>query len=194
MQETPIEIILIVAEVLEKMGISYLVCGSLASSIHGIARATRDVDIVAAFTEKDLTGFVTELQDKFYVDSEMIHEAIKRRASFNLVHLESMFKIDIYVLKQDAFSNEEFARRKKIEIDQNHSKSAYIATPEDTILSKLIWYKKGKEISDRQWQDILGIIKVQGERLDMKYLHHWAKILDLEEIFKRILREANLKT
>jgi len=129
----PIRVILLVIESMEKFDIPYLIGGSLTSSIHGIPRATRDVDIVADIQEKDAEALDDDLKDKFYVDAEMIREAIKQQSSFNLIHLESMFKVNVYILKKDPFSKEEFKRRKKIVIIPSPEKTAYVATPEDTI-------------------------------------------------------------
>ncbi len=188
-EDNPIQVILTITGIFERMGILYLIGGSLASSIHGEARATRDVDIVAAIETKNIKGLVNSLKDKYYVDDEMIREAVKRKSSFNIIHFESQFKVDVYVLKQEAFSLEEFKRRRKIALDQNSESAAFFATAEDTILSKLVWFKKGGEISDRQWNDIAGVVKVQQNRLDKKYLKHWAQILDVAELWERILRE-----
>lgn len=187
----PILVILLVTDSMEKFGIPYLIGGSLASSIHGIARATRDVDIIADMTERDIEAFSGELKDRFYIDSEMIREAIKYHSSFNLIHLESMFKVDVYILKQDAFSTEEFKRRRKLVISPFPEKTAYVATPEDTILSKLEWFRMGGGVSDRQWNDVLGILKVQRGRLDIGYLQDWACELNLADLLKRSLEEAD---
>jgi len=188
----PIQVMLLVVESLEKLGIPYLIGGSLASSIHGIARATRDADIIADIQEKHTEVLADGLKDRFYVDPEMIKEAIRHRSFFNLIHLDSMFKIDVYILKQDAFSKEEFKRRQKVILIPSPEKTAYVATPEDTILSKLDWFRIGGEVSDRQWNDVLGILKVQRGRLDMDYLQRWARELNLADLFKRSLEAAEI--
>lgn len=186
----PIGVILLVVEAMERFNIPYLIGGSLASSIHGIARATRDVDIIADIREKDVESFSDELKERFYVDVEMIKEAIIRQTSFNLIHLESMFKVDVYILKQDVFSKEEFKRRKRIVVIPSPERTTYVATPEDTILSKLDWFRMGGEISDRQWSDVLGILKVQKDRLDMNYLQYWAQELKLTDLLKRSIEDV----
>jgi len=188
----PIQVMLLVVESMEKLGIPYLIGGSLASSIHGIARATRDAGIIADIQEKHAEVLADGLKDRFYVDTEMIKEAIRHRSFFNFIHLDSMFKIDVYILRQDAFSKEEFKRRKRIVVNLSPEKTAYVATPEDTILSKLEWFRMGGEVSDRQWNDVLGILKVQRGRLDMDYLQRWAGELNLADLFKRSLEEAEI--
>lgn len=192
MLSDPIQITLLVVESMERLGISYLIGGSLSSSIHGIARATRDADIVAAIAERHADILAEALKDDFYADVSMIKDAIKHQSSFNLIHLDSMFKIDVYVLKPDEFSIEEFKRRQKMIIIPSPETTAYIATSEDTILSKLEWYKKGGEVSDRQWSDVLGVMKVQAERLDMDYLQHWANKLNITNLLKKALHEAGI--
>ncbi len=187
----PISVILLVTEIMEKFGIPYLIGGSLASSIYGIARATRDVDIIADMSEKDVENFKDDLKDRFYIDSEMIREAIKNHSSFNLIHLESMFKVDVYILKEDDFSKEEFKRKRKVVISPSPEKTAYVATPEDTILSKLAWFRMSGGVSDRQWNDVLGILKVQRGHLDMEYLQYWARKMSLADLLKRSLKEAD---
>lgn len=189
----PIRVILLVIESMEKFDIPYLIGGSIASSIHGIPRATRDVDIVADIQEKDAEALDDDLKDRFYVDAEMIREAIKQQSSFNLIHLESMFKVDVYILKKDPFSKEEFKRRKKIVIIPSPEKTVYVATPEDTILRKLEWFRMGGEVSDREWNDVLGILKVQRSRLDMDYIQRWAGELNLADMLKRSLEEAEIE-
>lgn len=186
----PIQVMLLVVEFMEKLGIPYLVSGSLASSIHGIARATRDADIIADIQEKHAEVLTDGLKDRFYVDAEMIKEAIRHRSFFNLIHLDSMFKIDVYILKQDTFSKEEFKRRQKVILIPSPEKTAYIATPEDTVLSKLKWYKMGEGISERQWNDVLGILKVQGEHLDMFYLKRWAEKLGISDLLKKAIDDV----
>jgi len=188
----PIQVMLLVVESMEQLGIPYLIGGSLASSIHGIARATRDADIIADIQEKHAEVLAGSLKDRFYVDIDMIKEAIRHRSFFNLIHLDSMFKIDIYILKQYPFSKEEFKRRQKIILIPSPEKTAYVATPEDTILSKLKWFRMGGEASDRQWNDVLGILKVQKGRLDMDYLQRWARELNLADLFKRSVEEAEI--
>lgn len=175
---------------MEKIGIPYLIGGSLASSIYGIPRATQDADIVADIHKKDIEPLNEALKDKFYIDTESIKKAIKHQSYFNLIHLKSMFKIDVYIFKREEFYKEEFKRRQKIAITSTPERKAYIATPEDTILSKLEWFRKGEEVSDRQWDDILGILKVQKEHLDMNYLYDWASKLNLTDLLKKSLREV----
>lgn len=127
---------------------------------------------------------------EFYVDADMIRDAIQRRASFNVVHLATMFKADVFILQGDSWSREEMKRARTEELDLPEGKvSIRFASPEDTLLHKLIWYKLGNQISDRQWGDILGVLKVQGDVLDQAYLDRWAPLLDVFDLLIRARRE-----
>lgn len=156
----PLAVVARIAGVFDDLAVPYLVGGSLASSVYGVPRATQDVDLVADIRAEHVDRFTTHLQGDFYVDADMIRDAIARRASFNVVHLPTMFKADIFVLRADAWSREEM-RRARVELPSIDARDVSIrfATPEDTLLHKLIWYKLGNEVSDRQWSDILGVLR-----------------------------------
>jgi hypothetical protein len=172
----PILVVAQVAQAFDALGVSYVVGGSLASSVYGIPRATQDVDLVADQL----------LSTDFYIDADMIREAIGRRASFNVIHLATMFKADVFVLKRDAWSREEMSRAREERLEGPQGPvTIRFASPEDTLLHKLVWYKLGNEISARQWSDILGILKVQGALLDGSYLDRWAPLLDVASLLAR---------
>lgn len=182
----PILVVATLARVLDDLGVRYLVGGSLASSVYGVPRATQDVDLVAELRAESVGGFCDRLVDKFYVDADMIRDAIARRASFNVIHLETMFKADIFIMKGDSWSREEMSRARTEEFSGPFgAASIRFASPEDTLLHKLIWYKLGNEISERQWSDILGVLRVQDERLDAEYLDRWAPLLDVSALLAR---------
>ncbi|MEW6608346.1 MAG: DUF6036 family nucleotidyltransferase [bacterium] len=189
----PVSVALKVISVFEKLDIPYFIGGSLASAIHGVVRATNDVDIVADLKMEHILPLKEALQGEFYIDEEMIKDAIKRKSSFNVIYLKLVFKIDIFVSSSIPYSQEQFRRRYKETLIHESQQTAYIATPEDTILSKLEWYKLGGEISERQWIDVLGILKVQGKRLDINYLLNWAEKLGLNQLLKRSMEEAGIE-
>ncbi len=152
MLSEPVLIVAKLARVFDALGIRYVVGGSLASSIYGIPRATQDVDLVADIRLSHVDAVTGALAGEFYVDPDMIRDAIKRRASFNVVHLATMFKADVFLLQGDSWSREEMARARTEQLDVPEGKLAVrFASPEDTLLHKLIWYKLGNQISDRQW-------------------------------------------
>jgi hypothetical protein len=190
MLSEPILVVVKLARVLDALQIPYLVGGSLASSVYGIPRATQDADLVADIRLSHVDAMTTALAGEFYVDADMIRDAIKRRASFNVVHLVTMFKADIFISQGDSWSREEMGRARTENLDVSDGKVAVrFASPEDTLLHKMIWYKLGNQVSDRQWSDILGVLKVQGEALDSEYLDRWAPLLDVLDLLQRARKE-----
>jgi len=186
-----IEVTLKVVQVFEKLGITYHIGGSLASSSYGVARSTLDVDMVADVKPEQAEKIYGLLKEEFYVDTEMIQDAVRRRSSFNLIHLDTMFKVDIFVLKDRPFDREEFSRRVEKNVSsEDPEKRLFFASPEDIVLNKLEWYKKGDEVSERQWNDVLGILKVQGKELDIDYLKKWAENLGLSTLLNKAFDEA----
>lgn len=182
MTDESTQITLMVTDVLESLNIRYFIGGSVASTIHGVARTTLVSDLVAEIQLPHVPLLVQRLRDEFYLSMEAIFDAIEQRSSFNLVHLESMFKVDIFIAKDRPFEQAQLENRQAYLITTDPERSAYVASAEDTILAKLEWYRLGGEISDRQWQDVIGILRVQGDRLDVSYLREVAtelKVLDL---------------
>ncbi|MBN2573089.1 MAG: hypothetical protein JXP73_00860 [Deltaproteobacteria bacterium] len=188
----PIEVTLAVTAVLERLGIEYVVGGSLATSLHGVPRSTLDVDIVADLRMSHLQDFVAALQADFFVDADMVRDAIRRRATFNLLHLATMFKVDVFVIGADELITSELARKQRMRVQEQPPASVFVATPEDMVLQKLLWYRAGGEISDRQWADLLGVIKTQGQHLDLDYLRLWAERKEVADLLKRALAEAEV--
>ena len=185
-----IEVACKVVKVFEKIGVAYHIGGSLASSAFGIPRATLDADIVADIKPDQVSKMEEFLKEEFYIDTEMIQNAIQYQSAFNLIHLETLFKVDIFVLKHRPFDLQAFARRVQKIVSEDTSQKLFFATPEDIILHKLKWYKEGGKVSDRQWNDVIGILKVQGAQLDMSYLKQWAKELSVSTLFKQAIVEA----
>jgi hypothetical protein len=172
--------------VFDALGIAYVVGGSVASSLYGVPRLTRDVDLVADIRLAHADAIASALIDEFYVDADMIRDAVRRRASFNVIHLPTMFKADVFILKNDAWSHEEMARARTQDLEVPDGKVAVrFASPEDTLLHKLVWYKLGNEVSDRQWGDVLGVLEVQGDTLDQDYLDRWAPELEVTSLLER---------
>jgi hypothetical protein len=186
----PIAVTMIVADALDALGVPYAIGGSLASAVHGVMRATMDADLVADLPMEHVEPLVRALGDAFYADVEMIRDAIHRHSSFNLIHLETMFKVDIFVAKPRAFDRSQLARRQLHLLSEDPQRPAYIVTAEDIILSKLEWYRMSDCVSDRQWRDVLGVLKVQGDRLDRDYLRRMAVTLEVADLLERAFEEA----
>ena len=183
--------VLPVIAALDRLEVSYYVGGSLASSAHGVMRATVDADLVADLKPQHVETLVEALRADYYIDAAMIRGALADRSCFNLIHLVTSFKVDIFVLKGRPYDSAALARKEKRSIDANSPDSeVYLATPEDTILAKLEWYRLGNEISDRQWRDILGVLKLQRGRLDVDYMKKWAAALRVADLLDRAMRET----
>ena len=180
--------------ILEQLDIPYYICGSLASSIYGIARSTQDVDLVSDLKIKNAEILVKYLSKDYFITEEMIIEAVKNKSSFNIIHLDTMIKIDVFILKDNPFHRSSLERINEDTIDaEDQLFKVKIISAEDVILSKLHWYKSGNEISERQWLDILGVIKIQESTLDKKYLKKWAEYLDVYELLHKAFSECGIK-
>jgi hypothetical protein len=156
--EDPFTVLSLVANVLEQQRISYVLFGSLASSIHGMYRSTADIDIVADVHSEQVIPLLIALQKDFYVDEHAVRDAIERRRSFNAIHFDSVFKVDIFIPKSDEFSRKQIERRELRKLAPDVEQMVYVATAEDTILAKLRWYNSGGRVSNTQWTDVVGII------------------------------------
>jgi hypothetical protein len=186
----PVSVTLLVTDVFERLGVPYVVGGSFASTVHGVVRTTLDTDIVADLQIGQAQSFASALADTFYVDPESVREAIRKRSSFNVIHLRTMFKVDVFIPKDRPFDQQQLARRRPWSVGSTPERVIYVASPEDTILAKLEWYRLGDEVSERQWRDILGMLEVQRGSLDMSYMTHWARLLRVDDLLERASRET----
>jgi hypothetical protein len=187
----PTAVTLKVIETLEALSIPYLIGGSFASAIHGVARMTADTDLVADIRLDQVDPLARALQGAFYLDAEMMREAVRHRRSFNLIHLDTMFKVDVFIVKERPYDRAQFDRRERRVIAVEPERLAFIATAEDNILAKLEWYRLGNEVSERQWSDVQNVIKTQAGRLDLAYLRQWASAIGVADLLERALKEAS---
>ena len=190
MLSEPIAVTLRVTEVLEALGVPYLIGGSFASSLHGAYRMTADSDLVADLKIVQVEPLAQALSSDFYLDVDMIRDAIRHRSSFSLIHLQTMFKVDVFIPKQRPYSRSQMERRTRQLISTEPEHLAYVATAEDSILAKLEWYRMGNEVSEQQWRDIMHMIKAQSERLEVAYLRQWAAALGVADLLEKALAEA----
>lgn len=188
--KSQVEVLLHVARAFDELEIGYVVVGSVASSLLGFSRATADVDIVADLQAAQVLPLFDALKEDFYVDEQAMRRAVGQRRSFNAIHFDSLFKVDIYVLPADELSRQQLDRRRRERLLPDSPEGVCIATPEDTILSKLRWHLRGGAASERQLTDVAGVIKVQGERLDIEYLREWAERLGVRDLLEELLGEA----
>jgi len=184
MVSEPILVVAKLARVFDSLGISYVVGGSLASSAYGTPRSTLDVDVIADISLSQTASVAQSLTKEFHVDAEMIREAVQQRSSFNAVYLATMFKADVFIAGGDAWSREELSRG---QIQQFETSDGLVrirfASLEDTLLHKL-----GNEVSDRQWSDVLGMLRIQAGTLDHAYLDRWVPHLGVADLLDRARR------
>lgn len=173
-----------VLSVLHEYGIEYMIVGSYAATQHGHIRTTHDLDVVIALDAGDVTELASALGDEFFLDAESACEAVRRSDMFNAIHMPSGVKIDFWILKDDEFSRTQFVRRECIDFE---GVPACFESAEDTILSKLRWYTISP--SDRQLNDVRGILQVQQGRLDWDYLRNWAERLGIVDLLRQVSEE-----
>jgi hypothetical protein len=178
------EVLQKIIEVFEKLSIPYLVTGSVASMAYGEPRLTNDIDVVADISLSHIPGLVAAFpKEEYYIDEEMIQQAINQIGQFNIIHPASGLKVDV-IIKQDApFDQSRFERARKI---FPGAYQADFASPEDVIIKKMEYYKLGG--SEKHLRDIAGIFKISGESLDRDYISRWADELGLNEIWEAVKR------
>ena len=172
---------------LDRVGIRYAVGGSVASSARGVWRSTLDVDLVAAIRPEQAYDLLAALGAGWYADAEMIRSAIQSGRSFNVIHMALAHKVDIFPATADFhFAQLDRATVVRLGVDKVHCS---VATSEDILLAKLRWYLDGGEASDRQWNDIVGLIRTNAS-LDLAYLHLWAARLGVTRLLAKAQSDA----
>lgn len=180
----PIAVALGVVGVLDSLGIVCTVGGSIAASFAGEPRSTIDIDIVVALDLDRVTALVKALDTAFYVDAHALERAVRQRSSTNLIHHATQLKVDLFVAGGTPLDTQQLARRLPVSVGGG---VLPIHPPEDILLQKLRWFRAGGEVSDRQWRDVLAIVRVQGRHLDTDYLRAHAPVLGVEDLLTRAL-------
>ena len=171
----------------EKAGVTYYLCGSMASSAQGVPRASADVDFVADLMPHHVGPWLAALGKDFEVDEEMLREAIEQRRSLNIFDMRSATKVDVFVAGFDSWDREQLKRVRVGPLTRQDQTAVALPAPEDTVLAKLRWYRAGGESSDRQWADVLGVLRVQSGSLDLDHMRRWAKNIGVLDLLERAL-------
>lgn len=183
-----LDVALRLAAALERAGVGYFLGGSLASSLQGEPRSTNDVDVVVDLPEGRVAALVEALGSDFEVDEEALRRAARERSSWNVFHGQPFTKIDLFMLREGPFDASEFARRRSLEV--RPGQRLFVKSPEDTVLRKLLWFRQGGEVSERQWRDVVQVLRQSGAVLDADYLDAWAGQIGVDALLTRARREA----
>ncbi len=188
--DLPLSVLSQVTSILEQEGIAYILVGSFASSLHGMYRSTADIDILADIKLEQVRPLFEALRESFYLDEHTMRDAVTQSRSFNAIHFDSVFKIDIFIAGSDEFAVAQLNRRVSRRLSPDKVETVYVATAEDTVLAKLQWYRAGNETSSTQWNDVLGVLATSRNSLDLAYLEAWASRLELMELLQRAFAEV----
>ena len=180
MESTELNIIRTIVKRLTNANIPYMFTGSVATNFYATPRMTRDIDVIVELKKTDVDRICNLFEKDFYVDKDMILNAVKRNGMFNMIHYESVFKVDFIVRKDDRYRLEEFKRRKRITFEDM---DIYVVAPEDLVLSKLYWAKDS--LSELQLGDVKNLLKGV-KNLDEDYLKQWARYLNVEELYRKV--------
>jgi hypothetical protein len=191
MELEPIRVLIEVTAALDRAGVEYAVGGSFASSFHGLPRTTDDIDIAVFLPEPRVASACAALDAAFFVDEIAAREASRRRASFNIFHRETMLKVDFFVLAGTAYDREQMRRRVRVGVGADRATTAAMLSAEDVILRRLAWFRAGGGVSERQWLDVLSVLKVQRGRLELDYILRWARSLEVADLLERAVQETD---
>ena len=179
--ENAIDIALKVASALTSVGAEYFLGGSLASSLQGEPRATNDIDFVIALPAGRINALRDALGTDFEVDTDMLRDAVLRARSANAFYLPVVTKIDFFGRGDEPFDESEFSRRRATVVGAS-GESLVVKSAEDTVLRKLLWFREGGSVSEKQWRDIVSVLRISQSAIDDRYLDSWATRLDLAEL------------
>jgi hypothetical protein len=179
-----LDIALRVARALEAVGAEYFVGGSVASSLQGDPRSTNDIDFVISLPLGRVDALCAELGTDFEVDANQLREAIRRAGSANAFYLPLITKIDFFGRGYEPYDEAEFSRRLPRQV-RTSGETLVIKAPEDTVLRKLLWYRAGGEVSDKQWRDIVSVLRVSRDQIDRTYLETWAARLGIAALLEK---------
>lgn len=180
-----------VVSALRGLGVSHYVGGSVASTLHGAIRSTMDVDLVCALDEARVERFIAACGRDYYANSAAAHEAVRQRKCFNLIHLPTSYKIDVFVHRGRRFDESALGRARPTSFGPSATEPIPVATVEDSILAKLEWFRMTDETSERQWDDVSKLVRLHGVRLDISYLREMSDTIGVGDLLERLLTECD---
>jgi hypothetical protein len=184
--ETERDALFQVLDALEALQIPYMVVGSFASTFWGRPRMTHDADLVVEITSEKVAELARLLAPHFYAPQFAIADAIRKHGQFNAIHLDVAFKVDLWVLKDSPYDAVSFQRRL---LGVMFDREVWVSSPEDVILSKLLWYRAAPAL-ERQYQDVIEVYEIQEPYLEQEYLERWASELGIADLLERVKQEA----
>lgn len=187
---SPLDVVLRVASMFDELAIEYVLGGSVASSFFGEPRATADIDVAIRLDPQVGEQLLARAASEFHVPRAVARAAIESHDSFNLIDTAIPFKVDIFVLGDSLLDRRQLERRIQIAVP-GAPVGLWVTSPEDQVLRKLDWFRAGGEVSDQQWRDIAGILRVSGDELDLEYLETTAESLGLRELLGRARRHGS---
>lgn len=184
----PFDIAHEVTSFLESERIEYFIGGSLASTTYGEPRFTQGIDIIVRLNEQKIERLVDRFQPEFYVSAPALLEAVRKRTSANLIHLDTNFRVDLMISRERGFEKSRFSRRVR---KTATGKEFWFCTAEDIVLVKLEWYRQNGEVLEGQLRDVQMVLMVQ-DSVDTVYLTKWAATLGLSDLLERSLQDAGI--
>lgn len=188
----PFRVLLQVDRILRDLAIPYALGGSVASGVHGESRATNDVDVLVDLGAALADRLVAALRPEFYVDGGAVADAIERRSSFNAIQFALAMKVDFFVSNGTGLDRLQLERRRPMALAGADGREVFVASPEDVVLRKLLWFRASGGALERQVRDVAGVLKIQGPRLDLAYLRGTAQALGIADLLEESLRKAGL--
>lgn len=177
-----------VAAAFDRLRVRHYIGGSVASTMHGAIRSTMDVDVVCDLRADQVDAFIAAFGGDFYVSETAVRHAVEKRACFNLIHLPTAYKVDVFVSRGRPFDVAAMDRAVALSLAAGGETTVPVATPEDSIVAKLEWFRLGDESSERQWQDVSRLVALHGDTLDIAYMRHMAESVGVADLLERLLR------
>jgi hypothetical protein len=179
-----------VAAAFNRIGVRHYIGGSVASTMHGAIRSTMDVDLVCDLGADQVDAFLAAFGSEFYVSGSAVRQAVEQRSCFNLIHLPTAYKVDVFVSRGRPFDEAAMKRAVPLPLAVGQEMTVPVATPEDSIVAKLEWFRLGDETSERQWDDVSRLVALHGESLDTAHMRRMAESVGVADLLDRLLKAA----